>query len=214
MKRYFQILGMGLVGGLLLIMLSGRISFKTEPERLARMAQTAPAPAASESTPGEVPLLGKLDEKGLTRVKELERMASEKRQRDEAAKKTHEYRVQVQIYKGAAWKGVLLTNRQKFEALRAQAAQSPDQKVPCAICDGKGVLDPCVVCDRTGKCPTCEGTGKVFDEVCPTCVGTGKCFLCFGLGKMPCPFCLSPDGKEEGAITAGAPDPPMDLPIN
>ena len=27
--------------------------------------------------------------------------------------------------------------------------------------------------------------------ICATCLGNGKCFICFGSGKMACPFCQS-----------------------
>jgi len=108
---------------------------------------------------------------------------------------------------------VIETYQPEFEILRAAARQSPARKVPCAICSAKGVLDLCVVCDRTGECPTCHGTGKYYDGICPTCVGSGKCFVCFGSGKMPCPFCQSLPLMKE-VITTETPDPPRDIPIN
>lgn len=46
----------------------------------------------------------------------------------------------------------------------------------------------CTVCNHTGNCLTCGGTGSTFFMnmfyPCPLCGGTGKCAYCHGLGKM------------------------------
>jgi DnaJ-class molecular chaperone len=170
-------------------------------------------PVAKASTSNDGLPLEKPDEQTLAHVKELEKMALEKRRRDQAAEKMHEARAKLQFYKHREWTEVIQTHRKTFEALRQEAAQSPNKKVPCTICDAKGILDLCVVCDHTGKCPTCRGTGKVFGDTCPTCLGSGKCFLCFGSGKMPCPFSQALPLLKE-VITPATPDPPTDLPID
>jgi hypothetical protein len=233
MKRYFPLLAIGLLCGLLWLAIS-HYSSRSVPDGLANaeeaearsdgspqnpFAPDASGPAlrplgVGEHTPPDVVPPELREDKSLPRVQELQKMALEKRQRDEAAVNTHQARTEVQLRRHSAWVKLLQDNWAEFETLRQQAAQSPDKKVPCSICNGRSVLDLCVVCDHTGKCPTCGGSGKVLERVCSTCVGTGKCFLCSGSGKMPCPFCESPGTKEEGKITAHAPDPPADLPIN
>lgn len=48
---------------------------------------------------------------------------------------------------------------------------------------------PCVVCNESGKCQTCHGTGQTYNRAynqmftCNTCLGSGKCTLCGGTGK-------------------------------
>ena len=212
MKRHFKLLAIGLLSGLMITLVVSRISSEIAPGSVTGPMPAAPVSAAQDPTSNEVLPHG-MSEQTIARVKELEEMTLKKRQRDQAAEKTPKARAHVQFSKHSAWTKVILTNRQKFEALRAEAAGSPLKRVPCTICDAKGVLQLCVVCDHTGKCPTCRGTGEFFDEVCPTCVGTGKCFLCFGSGKMPCPFCQSSPLMKE-VITPDTPDPPNDLPIH
>lgn len=148
----------------------------------------------------------------MERIKELEKMEIAKRREAHAAEKTLEARTQLQLLKGPAWREIVAANMQKFEALRAEAATSPDKSVPCSICDARGVLEVCVICDRSGKCPTCQGTGTSFNDVCPTCQKGGKCFLCSGSGKMPCPFCQSSSLSME-AITPETPVPSGEVPI-
>lgn len=149
----------------------------------------------------------------MERIKELEKMEVAKRNEAHAAEKTFEARTKLQVLHGPAWRAIVAENMEKFEALRAEAAKSPDKRVPCSICDARGVLEVCVICDRSGKCPTCQGTGTVINEVCPTCQKGGKCFLCSGSGKMPCPFCQSSSLSME-AITPTTPVPSSDIPID
>lgn len=208
MKRWLQLLAIALFCGLMIMLVVRGILSKSAPGSAAEPVPAAGEPTSITSTASNEVLSPAKPEEALAGAKELEKMALEKRQRSQAAEKTHDARAQLQFYKHSAWTKVILTNWPKFEALRAAAAESPDKMVPCTICDAKGVLDLCVVCDHTGKCPTCHGTGKLFGEVCPTCVGSGKCFLCHGSGKMPCPFCL------DGMITPETPDPPTEIPIN
>lgn len=226
MKRYLPLLAVGVLCGLVVLAVS-HFSSRSVPDGLEKpvAAESDPdasspgasgpaarALAAGEHTPNEVVPPEARADRTLPRVQELEKMELEKRQRDEAAARMHQARAEVQLYRHNAWTKVIQDRYPEFQALREKAAQTTDKKVPCAICDARGVLDLCVVCDHTGKCPTCKGTGKVLNGVCPTCVGTGKCFLCFGLGKMPCPFCQSlPKARE--TITPRTPDPPADLPI-
>ena len=213
MKRYLPLLISGLLCGLIIALAVRRTSSESAPDGVAEPVPAAPAPAAQDSASNKV-LSHDEREQTIARIKELEKMALKKRQQDEAAKSTHKMRAQLQFYKYSAWRKVIDDRRPVFENLREQAAHSPNKMVPCTICDGNGVLDLCVVCDHTGKCPSCRGTGVYFGEVCPTCVGSGKCFLCFGAGKMPCPFCQPLRMKEEGLITPDTPDPLTDLPID
>lgn len=148
----------------------------------------------------------------IARVNELKKMEFAKLQEAQAAEKTREAREKLQLLKGPAWRKVILDNMKKFEALRVEAARAPDNRVPCTICDAKGVLPDCVICDHSGQCPTCQGSGRFFDEVCPTCQKNGKCFLCSGSGKMPCPFCQSSSLTME-VITPDTPTPSGDIPI-
>jgi hypothetical protein len=213
MKRPLQLLAVGLLCGLVITWVH------RSPSESAPGNVEEPMSAAKEPTSAEVLAHGE-SERTIARIKELEEMELKQSRRDRAAEKTHSVRAQLQAYKHSAWRELIEAHRQEFEALRAEAAQSPDKRVPCTICAGKDVLDLCVVCDHTGKCPTCRGTGKYWNEVdgvdgvCPACLGSGKCFLCYGSGKMPCPFSQPLRVKEEGVITPGTPDPLTDLPID
>ena len=107
------------------------------------------------------------------------------------------------------WKMVQLvrTNMATFLAMKKAAGLRTRREVTCEICGGDQWLDLCVVCDRTGKCPTCKGTGgQLFDpdKPCPTCEGRKKCFLCAGRKKMKCNFC------EAGKVSTVA-QPPRTL---
>jgi hypothetical protein len=232
MKRYLPFLVIGLLCGLGWLA-SNHFSSRNAPGGLENPEADEPAsgapaqnplapnssgPAlralgAGEHTPNDVVPPELREDKTNPHIQELQKMALEKRQRDEAAANTHQARTEVQIRRHAAWVKLLQDHWPEFQALREQAAQAPDKKVVCTICNGRSSLDLCVACDNTGKCPTCNGSGKVLDAICATCVGTGKCFLCSGSGKMPCPFCEFPGTKEEGKITAHTPDPPADLRI-
>jgi hypothetical protein len=163
-------------------------------------------------TPSDVAPVRVRTEDDLARTKELEKMESDLRQEQAAALKTREARIRLQLLKSPEWRKVVEQNMEKFEALRVEAAKSPEKIVPCTICDAQGVLHACVICDRSGKCPTCRGSGKFFEEVCPTCQRGGKCFLCSGSGKMPCPFCQSSSLAME-SITPTTPAPPAEIPI-
>lgn len=174
------------------------------------------APAARSDVPSEALALEVVSnvkpEDAHERVVKLESMVQGKRQQAESAEKTRQARSQIQFVKRRAWAEVINANRQTFEELRKRSIQAPEKLVPCTICDTKGVLELCVVCDHSGKCPTCSGTGKQFGDVCATCSGRGKCFLCFGSGNMPCPFCQALPLRKE-VITPITPEPRAEIPI-
>ncbi|MDI6774645.1 MAG: hypothetical protein QME60_04520 [Verrucomicrobiota bacterium] len=66
----------------------------------------------------------------------------------------------------------------------------------CPRCNGqKALVEDCSLCNGTGKCPGCGGTGR--DPARSSlrhalCGGTGKCKKCTGLGKLKsqCPLCI------------------------
>ena len=128
--------------------------------------------------------------------------------RAEAAKHTYEARCRLQFAKSAAWSNVLATNKPTFEWLRHQADESPTRSAHCTICSGSGTLAFCILCDNSGKCPSCKGRGVGnYSEICPTCMGVGKCFLCAGSGRMTCHYC------DDGTISRRLPPPPASLPV-
>lgn len=213
MKHLVQLLAIGLLCGLMATLVARRFLSESAPDSPSERVPAVPAPVAKASPSNEAILRGKPDENTVARVKELEKMELLRSQREQAAEKMHEARAKLQFYKHRDWTEVIQAHRQEFKALREAAVQWPLKKIPCTICDAKGVLDLCVVCEHTGKCPTCRGTGKNFDEICAACSGSGKCFLCSGSGKMPCPFCQSSPLWME-LITAGTPDPAAEIPID
>lgn len=128
------------------------------------------------------------------------------RQRDAspiaAAKaKTTEFRRQLELNTSGAWSALVGKHMAAFLELRRLAGRSASKTERCTICEGHGRLDSCILCNGTGKCPTCHGTGRFGAEICPTCLGRGKCFFCFGSGSMPCPFC------DDGLVYANQPKP-------
>src|SRR6185369_4886925 len=128
--------------------------------------------------------------------------------RAEAASHTYEYRRQWQLVRADAWSAVLAANSQAFATLRHQSEVSPDGDAHCTICDGRGTMDFCVLCENSSKCPSCKGTGKgLRDEICPACMGVGKCYLCSGSGRMPCLYC------DDGTISRKGPLPLTSLPL-
>lgn len=215
-KRFLPLLAIALVCGLFVVLFTNRDPSPSEEEAFA-----APAPAGAESGPATAPTVYRRSRADMAaeaqakaaRVEQLAALEAKKRQRAEVPEKTLKIRSQMQLSRHSAWQAVVEAHQKEFEALKVAAAQAPDQRVPCSICGAQGVLDLCVLCDHTGKCPNCRGTGKVFDEVCPACSGRGKCFLCSGSGKMPCPFCQSSSQTKE-VITPTTPNPPADFPLD
>lgn len=89
-----------------------------------------------------------------------------------------------------------------LKALKVLEKHYPDSKytaaltigniaAPCPNCNGEGrVWRACPVCDGSGKCQMCQGSGRFemkLDEggetVCPKCGGSGECTSCEGTGR-------------------------------
>ncbi len=155
------------------------------------------APAAQETTPQ-------------ARFEQLARIASQRNLQDRAAADVQEARADLRLQKSPAWLAMLTTNWQPFQKLRQKAAHSPHGETPCTLCDGRGSMSFCVLCQHNGgKCLSCGGTGRTPSAgYCPTCLGKGKCYLCGGTGKMTCPFC------DDGIISLKAPLPSSMLPVD
>ncbi|MEY2430182.1 MAG: cyclic di-GMP phosphodiesterase [Verrucomicrobiota bacterium] len=143
-----------------------------------------------------------------SRIAELAKMESAKRDRDLLALKGTEARRSLRASRAGLWTSLIATNWQVFQALRQQAAASPKSAIACTICDGGGSLDFCILCEHSGKCVSCQGSGKTsHGDDCPACRGSGKCYLCFGSGKMLCPFC------DDGIISSHGPAPGEEMPL-
>jgi CheY-like chemotaxis protein len=128
--------------------------------------------------------------------------------RAQAASKTYEVREQLQLARQPYWTKMLSTNWAVYQKLHAEAVGSEQHTALCTICDGRGKLDFCVMCNGTGKCQTCGGTGRAADgSPCPNCLGSKLCYLCEGTGRMACPFC------DDGEVYAKQTPPPNLLPI-
>jgi CheY-like chemotaxis protein len=129
-------------------------------------------------------------------------------ERELAEARKYQVREQQQLARQPFWSKVLSTNWLAYKKLHTEALSSAAGAVPCTICNGRGQLDDCILCDGTGKCPTCGGTGYLASgELCPSCLGSKHCYLCSGTGKMTCPFC------DDGMVYAKADPPPNQLPI-
>jgi CheY-like chemotaxis protein len=138
----------------------------------------------------------------------LAKLETEQRLRSQLEDKQRESLLELQRTRGVAWSAVLTTNWPAYEALRQQAAASPAKTAPCTLCNGRGLMAFCVVCEHSGKCVQCKGTGRgSFGERCPACRGSGKCYLCFGTGKMACLFC------DDGIIYLKGPAPLAKMPV-
>lgn len=121
---------------------------------------------------------------------ELSRRQNDQEKRDQAGARTVEFRKALQYSRSDGWSRFISANRAAYQQLLAKAAADPSGTTPCTICNGRGSMASCFLCENSGKCPTCFGSGKLSDdELCPTCLGSGKCYLCYGTGKMICPFC-------------------------
>lgn len=125
------------------------------------------------------------------RLKVLNGMEEAKDRRDLAASQMSGARkLLVSAYR-ETWSQILRTNWNTFLALRQEAAHDRSGQTHCTLCDGKGFQDYCVLCsENPGKCVSCKATGRTVNgQTCPTCLGNKQCFLCFGSGRMLCPFC-------------------------
>src|SRR5258706_4617521 len=142
------------------------------------------------------------------RIAQLARMEAARLARDQLALSGTEARRNLQAAKSAAWTSLIAKNWQLFEALRKLAAFSPEGEAACTICDGLGSMNFCLLCEHSGKCVACQGSGKTpRGQDCPACRGSGKCYLCFGSGNMLCPFC------DDGFISSKGPPPPAEMPV-
>ncbi|MDF7801900.1 hypothetical protein P4C99_20655 [Pontiellaceae bacterium B1224] len=82
--------------------------------------------------------------------------------------------------------------------LNIESVQRDALFVECGTCDGTGRREvTCAVCGGTGKCPKCNGTGRLDSATgkttthCTKCRGTGVCPECGGEGSKStvCPVC-------------------------
>jgi hypothetical protein len=197
--------------GLLLICALAVVAFKSQRD-------DAPAAKAIEVADGSLPIISEEERahqfvahERLTRARiaELARMDEKKNRREHAAAATKVMREDLRSTKQDAWSEVISSNWNRFMELREKAAHLKNGETPCTICDGKGYMHSCILCtEKQGVCVACKGTGKTLvGDPCPVCLDTGKCFLCFGSGKMLCPFC------NDGMIDAKWPPPPRQMPI-
>lgn len=56
-----------------------------------------------------------------------------------------------------------------------------------SVSTGDGIEQPrtwkrCALCEGTGSCKACKGTGRISGDACRNCRGTGKCNTCQGNG--------------------------------
>ncbi len=200
----FRLLGLGCIGFLLVALIARKPPPEPAPARVD--------PVVTASIQREVEQTQKAAHERVTQthVKELARLEAEQRKRHQAAAGMKLAREHLQFKAQDAWSELLATNSVAFMVLRKQAAHSVKGETPCTLCGGRGYQDYCVLCPGSrGKCAACQGTGKLSKEgYCPACEGSGKCFLCFGHGKMICPFC------HNGVISLHWPLPPARLPID
>ena len=174
------------------------------------------AAAASASDPAPLPVMARADlEKDASlHLQQTEarvaHLATQEVARDRyarAAEHAEETRRFLNRSRTEAWATVIRTNRERYLALRAKAAHSPNDETPCTICDGKSYLAHCIMCTTgRGKCEACHGSGHTAaDEICPACLGNGKCFTCSGHGRMLCPYC------DDGMVRADGQMPNFNL---
>jgi hypothetical protein len=202
MRRWLPFLPLLLLGWL------AYLHVERGAKQKAGTGTTAASPAGNEVQEARAKEQTAYEQQTQARIDELAKMETAKRDRDRLAVQGSDARITLQASKSAVWASLITSNWQTFLALRKQAAASPAGTVPCAICDGHGSMDFCVLCGHSGKCVTCKGSGKSsLGEDCATCRGERACFLCFGSGAMPCPFC------EGGFITSRGPLPPDQMPV-
>lgn len=140
-------------------------------------------------------------------ISKLAHMANVRDRLSTAEARTTSERRFLQLRGQAAWTALISAKREGFNKLRQQAVRS-GKDVPCTLCDGHGRLSYCPLCDHSGKCLTCNGTGRrLGGELCGACLGDGECFLCNGMGRLACPFC------DDGTISLKLPLPPAKMPV-
>jgi len=208
MNKGFHFIALGIFGCLLIALLVSRASRAPLP---AQAQELVAQPEVTPVTPVEN-LTGQAayESQTQTRIRELSGLQREQEMRQRAAAKTGSAREVLQRLKAAQWLGVLTSNWPAFLLLREQAGHAPTGETPCTLCDGAGYMHYCVLCaDSHGKCITCQGKGSLpSNELCPTCLGTAKCYLCFGTGRMSCPFC------NDGMISRRWRMPPNNMPVD
>jgi DnaJ-class molecular chaperone len=198
MNTRFHVIGIGSVCVLVLISIAARNPSRPSPDG-GEAVQAAEEAESSEHNHAEQ-----------DHLRELSRLQTEQQRHNHAAQRMKAYRQDIEMNRRALWTRLISAHTKTFLALRQQAALSPKGEARCTLCDGRGTIDPCVLCaDRHGRCVSCNGTGKLkVDEYCPACLGSGNCFLCAGTRKMTCPFC------DDGIITANRPMPSERMPID
>lgn len=143
-------------------------------------------------------------------VDALARMETDAARRARSASKTYQDRTELSTKAQSAWSAMIATNTPIYLTLHRAASQDELHETPCTICDGKGYMHYCILCESSkGQCVTCQGTGlTATGGDCPVCLGKKKCYLCYGTGKMPCVFC------DDGTVTLRTITPPKGLPIH
>ena len=143
-------------------------------------------------------------------VDALARMETDAARRARTASKTYQDRTELSTKAQSAWSAMIATNTPIYLTLHRAASQDEHHETPCTICDSKGYMHYCILCESSkGQCVTCQGTGlTATGGDCPVCLGKKKCYLCYGTGKMPCVFC------DDGTITLRTINPPKVLPIH
>jgi CheY-like chemotaxis protein len=200
--RRFQILAAAVIAAGLLCLVAKRAG-DVEP-RTSQPALNSKAIAQAEEAARQRAAYQRQTEE---RVAALASLANQQRLRAELEEKQRDKILDLQRARALAWSTILATNWPAYLALKQQAAASSSKTAPCTICDGRGLMTFCVLCDHSGKCIQCGGSGRTFGDPCPACRGTGKCYLCFGTGKMPCLFC------DDGTVYLKGPAPRAQMPI-
>lgn len=204
MNKPFHLIGIGAVACLVIALIADRRSRELLPVQAEEIVAQTELTSAENGQANAV-----YESQTPARVSELSRLEGQQQLRQRAAAETQSARESLQLAKSREWSALLASNWPTFLTLREQAARSPTGEAPCTLCDGAGYMQLCILCrDHRGKCVTCDGKGtRLANELCPTCLGNAKCYLCFGTGRMPCPFC------NDGTISIRWRMPPDRMPI-
>ena len=188
-RRHYYVFAAVVFCWVVYLLVAVRSQDLAEPPQPAPVAVVA-HPQAVESSRTEMAAQDAASEKlRQERVQDLARMEKEQSQRARAVTGTKLSRYNLRFDHQGAWEKYVSANLPAFLALRLEAAQSPDKKVQCTICNGRGEMNFCIICNGDGKCPACHGTGKISaEDLCPACTGNGKCFFVLAPAKCPAPF--------------------------
>jgi hypothetical protein len=161
-----------------------------------------------------------VDEQQLAREQQFEAGQRQARVEElakiEEARQTHERTLEagqkallgLQRQRNEQWSSFIHTNWPAYQALRQSANDATNHTAHCTLCDGGGTFRFCILCEGSGVCPACQGSGKSADGApCPVCFAKGTCSLCLGTRHMPCPFC------DDGTVYASLAAPPASLPV-